>query len=343
MSVEVNIQKQLDGFTLHVQLSAGDLPIALLGASGSGKSMTLRCIAGVERPDSGRIVVDGTVLFDSERGIDLPPQQRRVGLLFQSYALFPNMTVRQNVLCGAKRTGSTAAVDDLLAQFDLTPLAHRLPDELSGVQQQRVALARILASQPRILMLDEPFSALDDALRWRISQHIASVIEAFPGTTILVSHNREEVYRLSEQVAVIHQGWAGMPRDKRELFAHPRSRVEAELTGFENVADAVRLDAHTLSVPAWGVTLHSHTELPASVHAAACRARAIRPAEQEGENTFPAVVRRTFDGPETCQLLLQIGSGSETLRWERPASDRLPVGTRLRITLPTDALIPLTE
>ena len=169
MSLEVNIEKKLDGFTLRAAFSAGNTPTALLGASGCGKSMTLRCIAGIVKPDKGRIVLDGRVLFDSEQHIDLPPQQRGAGLLFQNYALFPNMTVEQNILCGLKaekdRAARQARCAELLRAMRLEPLAKRYPAQLSGGQQQRTALARILAGRPRILMLDEPFSALDSYLR----------------------------------------------------------------------------------------------------------------------------------------------------------------------------------
>ena len=167
MSLEVNIEKKLDGFTLRAAFSAGNIPTALLGASGCGKSMTLRCIAGIVKPDKGRIVLAGRVLFDSEQHIDLPPQQRGAGLLFQNYALFPNMTVEQNILCGPKaekdRAVRQARCAELLRAMRLEPLAKRYPAQLSGGQQQRTALARILAGRPRILMLDEP------SARWTVT------------------------------------------------------------------------------------------------------------------------------------------------------------------------------
>ena len=183
MSLEVNIEKNLDGFTLRAAFSAGNTPTALLGASGCGKSMTLRCIAGIVKPDKGRIVLDGRVLFDSEQHIDLPPQQRGAGLLFQNYALFPNMTVEQNILCGLKaekdRAARQARCAELLQAMRLEPLAKRYPAQLSGGQQQRTALARILAGRPRILMLDEPFSALDSYLREAVESEVGSLLAGF--------------------------------------------------------------------------------------------------------------------------------------------------------------------
>ena len=178
MSLEVNIEKKLDGFTLRAAFTAGNTSTALLGASGCGKSMTLRCIAGILKPDRGRIVLDGRVLFDSAQHIDLPPQQRGVGLLFQNYALFPNMTVEQNIRCGLKAekdpAARRAACAEMLRAMRLETLAKRYPAQLSGGQQQRAALARILVGKPRILMLDEPFSALDSYLREAVESEVDS-------------------------------------------------------------------------------------------------------------------------------------------------------------------------
>ena len=171
MSLYVDIEKQLGSFHLRVQFQAENEVTALLGASGCGKSMTLRCIAGIVTPDRGRIVLHDRVLFDSEKKVNLPPQQRKLGYLFQNYALFPNMTVEKNILCGI-RTGSrrekSAALADALRRFRLEGLERHYPAQLSGGQQQRVALARILCTRPEAILLDEPFSALDSFLKWNL-------------------------------------------------------------------------------------------------------------------------------------------------------------------------------
>ena len=210
MSLEVNIEKKLNGFTLRSEFTAGDTATALLGASGCGKSMTLRCIAGIVKPDKGRIVLDGRVLFDSEQHIDLPPQQRGVGILFQNYALFPNMTVEQNILCGLKAEKDKAArkarCEEMLRAMRLDGLAARRPAELSGGQQQRTALARILVGKPKILMLDEPFSALDSYLREEVEGEVGALLAGFSGTALLVTHNRDEAYRLCPEMIVMDGG-----------------------------------------------------------------------------------------------------------------------------------------
>ena len=169
MSLVVDIRKSLGDFRLDVSFTAEDGVMGILGPSGCGKSMTLRCIAGVEKPDEGRIELDGVTLFDSARGINLRPQRRRVGYLFQNYALFPNMTVRQNILCGLRHEKDRAKREQLMSEYielmQLGGLEGHYPSQLSGGQQQRVALVRILVNRPRLLMLDEPFSALDSHLR----------------------------------------------------------------------------------------------------------------------------------------------------------------------------------
>ncbi|MDR1622945.1 MAG: ATP-binding cassette domain-containing protein, partial [Synergistaceae bacterium] len=230
MSITVSIKKSFGDFTLDVMFEAESEVVGLLGASGCGKSMTLKCIAGVVRPDQGRIVVNGTPLFDSEKGIDLSPQKRRVGLLFQNYALFPNMTVEENISVVLKSEGLKSGgryprrfsggegVRDraarLVEKFHLRGLERHYPGQLSGGQQQRAALARIMAGNPSILMLDEPLSALDSYLRWQLEEELLQILEEFEGTTLYVSHNRDEVFRLCKKVCVMNLGHSEGERPK---------------------------------------------------------------------------------------------------------------------------------
>ena len=207
MSLSVAIRKRLGDFSLDVQFEAGDTPLALFGASGCGKSVTLKCIAGILRPDEGRITLDGRVLFDSAAGIDLPPQQRHVGYLFQQYALFPNMTVRQNIAAAVRRNDRRETlVRDLLHRFRLEDKASLRPRQLSGGQQQRTALARILASEPSAILLDEPFSALDSYLRSQLEVELAEFLSDFGGPLLWVSHDRGEVLRNCPAICVMEHG-----------------------------------------------------------------------------------------------------------------------------------------
>lgn len=259
MSLSLDIEKRLGGFTLSMKLEGGEETLALLGASGCGKSMTLKCIAGIERPDRGRIVVDGVTYFDAERGIDLSPQERRTGFLFQNYALFPNMTVQQNVLCGAAREKDKelrrARTEELLERFGLAELKDRYPAQLSGGQQQRTALARILVSEPRILLLDEPFSALDSHLRFRLEQEVRAVIRSFGKTVVLVSHDRDEVFRMADRVAVLQNGRAETSGPKAEVFRNPETVTAAMLTGCKNISRIEPIAARRVRAVDWGVEL----------------------------------------------------------------------------------------
>ena len=206
MSAIVNFKKRLGSFSLEVDFEAGNEVLALLGGSGCGKSMTLKCIAGIVTPDEGQIIVDGVTFFDSKRGINLRPQQRRTGLLFQNYALFPNMTTRQNIMTvfehGAGRNANKEErYQEIARRFFISGLEDHYPSQLSGGQQQRVALARIMASDPAVIMLDEPLSALDSFLHWQLELKLSRILREYSGTTIYVSNNRGDPLRLQEFLA----------------------------------------------------------------------------------------------------------------------------------------------
>ena len=230
MALLVDIEKRLGDFQLDAKLEVGNEVLGLVGNSGCGKSLTLRCIAGIEKPDRGRIVLDGVTLFDSEKHVNLTPQKRHTGLMFQNYALFPNMTVRQNIRAGTLRDQQTEQerdrkVSDIMDSFGLSSLAQHYPRQLSGGQQQRTALARILVSEPRILMLDEPFSALDSELKFRMEKEVREVIDRFGKTTLLVSHDRGEAYRLCSRIAMVHEGCADRILSKEEWLLESNSVI----------------------------------------------------------------------------------------------------------------------
>lgn len=206
--LEVQIYKKLAEFDLDVSFQVDDNILGFMGASGSGKSMTLKCIAGIETPDQGRIVLNGRVLFDSEKKINVPIQKRNVGYMFQSYALFPNMNVYENISVGL-RTRKVKDVDivvqKVMQQFRIFELASRYPKQLSGGQRQRVALARLMAYEPDVLLLDEPFSALDEDLREDLLQKLKSELQ-ISKPVIFVSHDKEEVNELCDLKYKIKQG-----------------------------------------------------------------------------------------------------------------------------------------
>ncbi len=320
MSLEVTIAKRFEGFTLHADFTAGNTAAAILGASGCGKSMTLRCIAGVVKPDSGRIVLDGRVLFDSEKGIDLPPQQRNVGLLFQNYALFPNMTVEQNILCALKKekdpAARKAACGSALRAMRLEELAHRLPSELSGGQQQRAALARILAGRPRILMLDEPFSALDSYLREEVEGEVGSLLSNFDGTALLVTHDRDEAYRLCREMIVMDSGEVLRAGTTKEVFADPRRLTVARLTGCKNILPCVRVDEHHVRLTGWERELTVALPVPEGCCAVGIRAHDFAPEAADGENRMPVQVGASSESPFDWNVICTAADDAGKLWWK---------------------------
>lgn len=304
MALSVNIRKKLGSFQLEVQFDAEQgIPLALLGASGCGKSVTLRCIAGILKPDEGRITLDGVVLYDSAAGIDLPPQQRRVGYLFQQYALFPNMTVRQNIAAAVRDRKARAGVAaEKLRQFQLESVADLRPDQLSGGQQQRCALARILASAPRVILLDEPFSALDSYLQDQLEVELAQTLEQFSGPVVWVSHDRGEVFRNCPQVCVIDRGISQPVTSLEELFRNPGTEAAARLSGCQTCIRAVP-GGDVVSLPDWGLTLSCRRSVPPEIRCVGIRAQHVHPAAPGEENAFLCtIVRQIRD--ETADVIL---------------------------------------
>ena len=208
MALYVDIEKKLGSFHLRAKFEVDGETLALLGASGCGKSMTLKCIAGIERPDRGQIILDGETLFDSEKHIDLPPQKRRVGYLFQQYALFPSMTAEQNILC-CIRSGTRAekrrALAEAVRMFRLEGLEKKLPAQLSGGQQQRVAIARALATKPAIVLADEPTGNLDSKTSQDVLGLLKVTSQRFNQTMVMITHN-EEIAQLADRIIRLEDG-----------------------------------------------------------------------------------------------------------------------------------------
>ena len=252
MKLEVKIEKQLGNFLLDSEFTAESETFALLGASGCGKTMTLKCIAGIEKPDRGRIVLGDRVLYDSEQKICLPARERRVGYLFQDYALFPKMTVRQNVYCATK---DRDYADELIRQFCIGDVADQYPAELSGGQSQRTALARMLATRPEVLLLDEPFSALDNYMRTRMEHEILDMLEGYGGPAVIVTHDRNEAYRMARRIGVMEAGTIVEQKDRQDFFDHPDTVAAARLTGCKNISRIRQREDGTWFAEDWGTPL----------------------------------------------------------------------------------------
>ncbi len=322
MNLEVNIEKKLSNFNLSAHFSADGGTVGLLGASGSGKSMTLKCIAGIETPDEGSIVLDGVTLFDSARRINLPPQKRQVGYLFQNYALYPHMNVKKNILCGLHflkdKKEKEAKLNDALSLFQLEDIAENLPSEISGGQAQRVALARILVSRPKLLMLDEPFSALDFHLRLQLQIELKNILSSYDGTVLMVTHSRDEAYHMCDAITIVENGALSPVTQTKPLFADPESFAAARLTGCKNIAPAVKSGEYEVEVPQWNVRFKTGQPVRDGLVGVAFRAHYLN--TRTAENRFPIHYEGEMEEPFEWILMF---------RYEGQSPDSPPIWWRI--------------
>ena len=311
MRLEVEIKKAVEGFSLDISIKSDAQRIGVLGPSGSGKSMTLKCIAGIDRVDKGHIVLDGRTLYDSESGVGVIPQNRRVGYLFQNYALFPTMTVMQNIMAAVKgpRSKKREAADAILCRFGLKELQNRLPHELSGGQQQRTALARIMAAKPDLILLDEPFSALDGHIRGRMQEELNEMLRNFQGQVLMVSHDLDDICRFSEDLFIVSAGKIIRGGRKKDVLNFPESVETARTIGIENISEAIRLNDRRLRIPDWGVELaFSERTVPEDTQYVGYMAQDFIPVWGDcSENCIPCRISRrdklthkTYYHLETC-------------------------------------------
>jgi molybdate transport system ATP-binding protein len=318
MTLEVSLARTWKGFALDISFSSQNELLGVLGASGSGKSLTLKCIAGVEMPEKGRITAGGRVLFDSAQKISLKPQARRVGYLFQHYALFPHMTVEENIGCalGSLTKGQRQKkVAWLLERFQLEKLGRSYPGRISGGQQQRVALARILAYEPEVLLLDEPFSALDFHLKEQMQIELLDFLRDYPGDVVLVTHNRDEAYRFCRRLVILENGQCIAQGDTRALFRDPGLLSVASLTGCKNFSRFERRGPCTVFALDWNVELTAAVPIPQDVDYIGVREHHFSPASgNEKTNCFPITVRSIIEGPFEWNVLFHAqsaGGGGE--------------------------------
>lgn len=320
-ALEVVVTKRLPSFTLDVCFMAKSAPIGLLGASGAGKSMVLRAIAGLVPPDAGRIVLHGRVLFDSAGGRHEPVRLRRIGLLFQNYALFPHLTVQQNIAFGLQHLATqerTRRTAEQVAAMHLSGFEERYPGELSGGQQQRVALARALAPTPAALLLDEPFSALDTHLRSELERQLRESLQSYPGVALIVSHNLEELYRLCGEFVVLEKGRVIACGGRDEIFGRPPNLATARLTGCKNFSRARAMpETGLIEATDWGCSLQVTQAVPAPLAHIAIRAHHVGLAKPDSiassePNCFPVWMSAATEGPFRVTLYLRLNSPSTT-------------------------------
>jgi len=314
LGLVVDLQKRLANFDLDLSFTVTESTLGILGGSGAGKSMLLRCLAGMETPTSGQIMLNGRILFDAKRGINLPSRDRRIGFLIQNYALFPNMTVAKNIAFGLPKSLSEnevrQRVEAQLEAVQLQGYGDRYPSQLSGGQQQRVALARALASEPEVLLLDEPFSALDTHLRSQMEQAMIARLRSFNGVSLLVTHNLEEAYRVCDQLLVLEEGHALAYGSKHEIFERPGVLGVAQLTGCKNISRATAIAEQKIIATDWGIHLQVIEPLPKQLAYVGIRAHQIRFVDdtQTQENVFLCWLVSTSETPHRMTVFLKFNT-----------------------------------
>ena len=317
MSLTVKIEKRLGTFLLKVDFESDNQTLAILGQSGAGKSLLLKCIAGIESPDKGKIILNGRVLFDSEKKINLPPQKRQVGYLFQNYALFPNMTVYQNISGTAKNKDN---VQELISRFGLLGKEKDYPAKLSGGEQQRVALARLLASEPEVFLFDEPFSALDSNRKSELERLILDLLEEKKCPSILVTHDRNEAFRMAKKIALFaEKGILSAPVEKHDFFENPATVGAARLSGCKNITRLEWLDEQTAFATDWGIKLNfenaasgkSALSHPPYAGFRAHYLEECSSSDAQKENVFTCRIKRVIEDAFSFTVYFQQETGDE--------------------------------
>ena len=325
--LEVKVKKSLPGFNLDVDFSINQEILAILGPSGSGKTMTLQCIAGLIRPDEGYIRLNDKVLLDTTRSVSLKPRVRGVGFVFQNYALFPHLTCEDNIAYGMSQLPKKQVetrVSELMEKMHIIGLGHRYPRQVSAGQQQRVALARAIAPEPELLLLDEPFSALDAQVKERLELELTNLQNFYKGNILFVTHNLAEGYKLASKIAVYESGHIVQCDYKNRVIESPVNRTVARLTGVRNIMqgtiESITGSTVQVSVPELGGRLNITTDNIVGLAEKQAVTIGIRPefihiVDQPGENTFQCKVDRIVEGVSLVNCFFHTNSASAERHW----------------------------
>ena len=308
--LKFNIQKKLKEFDLDVGFELKKGCLGILGPSGCGKSMTLKSIAGIVDPDNGFVSLTTdkeTVYFDSNNKINIKPQKRNVGYLFQNYALFPNMTVEENVAAGLEKDHDEKIVYDMIKRFHLDGLEKRYPRQLSGGQQQRVALARILAYGPDVILFDEPFSAMDTYLKEQLRVELVNLLNSFDGLSILVTHDRDEAFQFCDELLILDEGQIIAKGDTRELFENPKKVEVARLTGCKNISKIEIIDDYHLKSLDWGCIFEVSEKISPNITHIGIRAHDFVAAEKDDVNSIDTSNSKKLEMPFEWRITLSNG------------------------------------
>ena len=308
--LKVNIQKKLKEFDLEVDFELKKGCLGILGPSGCGKSMTLKSIAGIINPDKGVVSLtadEETVYFDSDKRINLKPQKRNVGYLFQNYALFPNMTVEENIAVGLPKNHDPKEVSDMIRRFHLEGLEKRYPRQLSGGQQQRVALARILAYGPDVILLDEPFSAMDTYLKEQLRIELVNSLKDFDGFSVLVTHDRDEAFQFCDELIILDEGKIIAKGHTHEVFENPKKVEVARLTGCKNISEIEVIDDYHIKSLKWGLELETSEKISPNITHIGIRAHDFHPAQKDDVNAFDTENAALLEMPFEWEITLANG------------------------------------
>ncbi len=332
MSLFVDISKRLGDFNLNVKFETDGGFTSLFGLSGSGKSLTLKCIAGVMTPDEGVIILNGRVLFDSKKRINIKPQKRNIGYLPQDFSLFPNMTVKENIATGLHslpKKQRDVIVQEYLSKYKLSDVADLRSHQISGGEKQRTALARALATKPEVILLDEPFSALDTQLKDTLELDLVDTLRDYDGNVLFVSHNNDEVYRLSDNVCVFDGGTCETIKPTKDVFLTPSNRVEAVLVGVDNISDCHENSEGKYKTN-FGITLEADSE----IESIGFSCDAIRHSK-DADIVFDATIHHIYTDTNGTYLMLKVHDAVKPIKMRVDncrfsLSDKITIGLNYR-------------
>ena len=322
VALDVRLKKKFKDFTLDVDFVCKEKITGILGASGSGKTMTLKGISGIENPDEGQVILNKTILFDSREKVNRPVRERKIGYLFQDYALFPNMTAMDNIGFGLHKIPKeekNESVAKMIRQLALSGLENRFPSQLSGGQKQRVALGRALVLNPELLLLDEPFSALDSYLRHQMLEQLKESLSWYEGHTIFVTHNMREAYRLCNDIIVIEKGKVEAFGDKETIFKKPPTLKTGQLTGCKNFSPCKKTGEYEVFALDWGVSLKTEDRVLDKVTYVGIQDQYLRFARMsQKENIVTFFPVNTVENPFDMSVYLNVFKNMEgyVLHWE---------------------------
>ncbi len=308
--LKVNIKKKLKEYNLDIDFELGKECLGILGPSGCGKSMTLKSIAGIVNPDEGIISLitdEKTTYFDSQKKINLKPQKRNIGYLFQNYALFPNMTVEENIAAGLSGKQNEKIIQDMIKRFHLEGLEKRYPRQLSGGQQQRVALARIVAYGPDVILLDEPFSAMDTFLKEQLRIELINMLENFNGFSILVTHDRDEAFQFCDRLLILDKGKIIAKGKTHEIFENPQKVQVARLTGLKNISRIEIIDDYHVKSIDWDLIFEVSEKISPDITHIGIRAHDFSAAEKDDLNSFNTINAMKMEKPFEWEVTLANG------------------------------------